>query len=110
MIVLRWPDGSGTAQRALATALPLAVAGAILCAPSPALAYVGPGAGFAFVSSLFVLVWTMALAVVTLATWPMRWAVQWIRGGRAAAAGRVGRVIVLGLDGQDPELTERFMD
>ena len=110
MIVLRWPDGSGTAQRALATALPLAVAGAILCAPSPALAYVGPGAGFAFVSSLFVLVWTMALGLLTLATWPLRLTVRWVRGGPPRPAGRVGRVIVLGLDGQDPELTERLMD
>ena len=107
---LQWPQGSGPAEHVLATALPLAVAGAVLCVPSPALAYVGPGAGFAFVSSLFVLVWTMALAVVTLATWPVRWAVQWARGGPAQVAGRVRRVIVLGLDGQDPELTERLMD
>ena len=86
------------------------VVGATLCIPAPALAYVGPGAGFAFVSSLFVLIWTLALALVTLATWPLRLAVRWIRGGRAPDAGRVRRVIVLGLDGQDPELTERFMN
>ena len=85
-------------------------AGAILCIPAPAFAYVGPGAGFAFVSSLFVLIWTMVLGLVTLATWPLRLAVQRLRGGRVRTAGRVGRVIVLGLDGQDPELTERLMD
>ena len=107
---LRWLHGSGTAERLPATALPLAVAGAILCAPSPALGYVGPGAGFAFVSSLFVLVWTMALGLLTLATWPLRLTVQWLHGGPPRPAGRVRRVIVLGLDGQDPELTERLMD
>ena len=82
----------------------------MLCSPSPALAYVGPGAGFAFVSSLFVLVWTMALGLLTLATLPIRWVVQRVRGVRAGVAGRVRRVVVLGLDGQDPELTERLMD
>ena len=98
------------APRRLFAASILLTAGALVCVPAPALAYVGPGAGFAFVSSLFVLVWTMALAAVTLATWPLRLAVQRVRRGRAPAAGRVGRVVVLGLDGQDPELTERFMD
>ena len=103
------PGRPWTAGLPLASCFLLA-AGAILCGPAPALAYVGPGAGFAFVSSLFVLLWTMALAVLTLATWPIRLAVQRVRGGRAPAAGRVRRVILLGLDGQDPELTERLMD
>ena len=88
----------------------LLTAGAILCAPAPALAYVGPGAGFAFVSSLFVLLWTMALGMLTLATWPLRLAVEWVRASRGGTRGCVRRVVVLGLDGQDPELTERFMD
>ncbi len=88
----------------------LLAAGALVCIPAPAFAYVGPGAGFAFVSSLFVLIWTLALGLATLATWPLRLAVHWIRGGRTRAAGRVRRVIVLGLDGQDPDLTERFMN
>ena len=90
--------------------LTVLIAGAILCTPSPAFAYVGPGAGFAFVTSAFVLLWTMALGMLTLATWPLRLAVQWARRERASAAARVRRVVVLGLDGQDPELTERLMD
>ena len=84
--------------------------GGLLSAPTTAEAYVGPGAGFAFVSSLFILLATMVLAVVTLLTWPIRLAVQKVRGNRALAASRVKRVIVLGLDGQDPELTEQLMD
>ena len=86
-----------------------ALAAAHLAAPGAADADVGPGAGFAFVSSLFILVATMVLAVVTLLTWPIRLAVQKVRGSRALAASRVKRVIVLGLDGQDPELTEALM-
>ena len=88
----------------------LLAAAATLGAASPALAYVGPGAGFAFVSSLFIVLMTMALAVMTLLTWPIRLAVQRFRGRRAMSASRVRRVIVLGLDGQDPELTEQLMD
>ncbi|MDP7693434.1 MAG: alkaline phosphatase family protein, partial [Vicinamibacterales bacterium] len=84
--------------------------GGLLFAPTPAQAYVGPGAGFAFVSSLFILLFTMVLAVVTLLTWPIRLAIQKVRGNRALAASRVKRVIVLGLDGQDPELTEQLME
>lgn len=91
-------------------AVGLVAAGAVVGAASPASAYVGPGAGFAFVSSLFILLATMALAVTTLLTWPVRLAVQRLRGRRAMAASRVRRVIVLGLDGQDPELTEQLMD
>ena len=83
---------------------------ALAWAPTPVEAYVGPGAGFAFVSSLFILLATMVLAVVTLLTWPIRLVVQKVRGSRALAASRVKRVIVLGLDGQDPELTEQLMN
>ena len=84
--------------------------GGLLTAPTPAEAYVGPGAGFAFVSSILILLFTMVMAVMTLLSWPIRVAVQKVRGNRALAASRVTRVIVLGLDGQDPELTEQLMD
>ena len=89
--------------------LAVVLAGLILLAPLPAAAYVGPGAGFAFVSSLFIIIFTTFLAILTLLTWPIRWAIQKIRGSQALAAARVKRVVVLGLDGQDPELTEKYM-
>lgn len=78
--------------------------------PSVAQAYVGPGAGFAFVSSFFILFVTFLLAILTLLTWPIRWVFQTIRGRKALARSRVKRVIILGLDGQDPELTQKFLD
>ena len=40
----------------------------MLFAPLPAAAYVGPGAGFAFVSSLFIIIFTTFLAILTLLT------------------------------------------
>lgn len=80
-----------------------------LLAPQAAQAYVGPGAGFAFVSSIFIIIFTTFLAFLTLLTWPIRWLVQRVRGNHALAAARVRRVVVLGLDGQDPELTAQYM-
>ena len=72
-------------------------------------AYIGPGAGIAFVSSFLIVLATLALAMVTLLTWPFRWVLQTFRGRKALAKSRVERVVVLGLDGQDPELTDQFL-
>ena len=75
---------------------------------SPAAAYVGPGAGFAFVS-IFSLLWvSLLLSVAGLLLWPIRWLVRLIVR-RARARPRVKRLVIVGLDGQDPELTEQFM-
>jgi predicted AlkP superfamily phosphohydrolase/phosphomutase len=80
-----------------------------LALPTNAHAYIGPGAGFAFVSSFFILFLTMALAFIALLTWPARWLIQSIRGRKALAKARVRQVVILGLDGQDPDLTDQFL-
>lgn len=49
------------------------------------------------------------MAFFTLLTWPIRWIFQTIRSRRAMAHARVQHVVILGLDGQDPELTDQFM-
>ena len=74
-------------------------------------AYVGPGAGFVFVSSFLVLILTFVLAVFYLVSWPLRFALKPLfrkRRSRRKATG-IRRVIVVGLDGLDPRLSERFM-
>ena len=83
---------------------------AFLLTTVPAEAYIGPGAGVAFVSSFLVVLITLFLALFTLLTWPIRWAIQTLRGRTALRKSRVRRVIVLGLDGQDPNLTEKLME
>ena len=83
---------------------------AILLAPASVNAYIGPGAGIAFVSSFMVVLTTIFLAFVTLLTWPFRWFIRLVRGRTALRKSRVKRVIVVGLDGQDPRLTRQFMD
>jgi len=75
----------------------------------PLSAYIGPGAGFAFLSSFFVLFLTFLLAVFSLLLWPFRALWKLIRGRKAFRGSRVDRVVIVGLDGMAPELAEKFM-
>jgi predicted AlkP superfamily phosphohydrolase/phosphomutase len=81
----------------------------LLLAPVRADAYVGPGAGIAFVSSFLVVLTTFFLTLLTLLTWPVRTVLRTIRGKRALAKSRTEKVIIVGFDGMDPELTDKFM-
>ena len=74
-----------------------------------ALAYIGPGAGFAFISSFFIFFLTGILAFVTILTWPVRAALLYFRRRKSLKNRKVKRVVVLGLDGFDPSLAQRFM-
>ncbi len=74
------------------------------------LAYIGPGAGFAFLGSFLTLVIAVIASVFSLLVWPFR--ILWLavtRKGRFGK-GQIKKVIFLGLDGLDPKLTERWME
>ena len=86
-----------------------ALAVALALGAEPAHAYIGPGAGFAFVGSLVVLLTTFALAIGILLTWPIRLLYRWIRVGDPYRAALAKRVVILGLDGMDPGLAVKFM-
>ena len=79
-----------------------------MAAEVPAEAYIGPGAGFALLSSFLVLFTTILIVIATLLVWPFRtlWRVM---TRRKAPRALIKRLIVVGLDGQDPVLTDRFM-
>src|SRR5262249_7932596 len=81
----------------------------VLIAPSPAHAYIGPGAGFALAGSFLAVFAAICSAVALLLTWPLRllWRVLFRR--RAPARSRVKRVVILGLDGLDYGLTEQLL-
>ena len=81
---------------------------AILIAASPADAYIGPGAGVALLSSFLVLLTTMVLVVFSLLVLPFRLLWRAITRKQRLRPW-VKRLIIVGLDGQDPQLTERFM-
>src|SRR3954452_22496270 len=77
-------------------------------APQPADAYVGPGAGFALLSSFLVLFTTTLAALASLLFWPFRMLWRRLRHGKPPRP-RIRRLVIVGLDGQDPGLTDRFM-
>lgn len=83
---------------------------AVLAIPLPAHAYVGPGAGFAFVSSLWALFVAFLYSAYAFVTWPFRHLYRMVRHRKAYREARYKRVIIIGFDGMDPELAERFMD
>ncbi|MBI4488589.1 MAG: alkaline phosphatase family protein [Deltaproteobacteria bacterium] len=72
-------------------------------------AYIGPGAGFAFLSSFFVLAVSFLLAIFSLLFWPFRWLARKLLRRRSKPQRQIDRVVILGLDGLDPRLTEQFM-
>ncbi|MGH9333807.1 MAG: alkaline phosphatase family protein, partial [Vicinamibacteria bacterium] len=80
----------------------------LLLSPAPAEAYIGPGAGFALLSSFLVVFTTIILAILSLLIWPFRMAWRFFRR-RSRSRPWVRRVIIVGFDGQDPKLTEKFM-
>ncbi len=84
-------------------------AGALLAFASPLAAYVGPGAGFAFLSSFLVLFLTFLMALFSFLSWPFRFLWKAVRGQRAYKKSPVHRLVILGLDGMEPTLAEKFM-
>ncbi len=82
----------------------------VLLVPGPAFAYVGPGAGFALLGSAFGLLLAFIAGAVSLLIWPFRSVFRFLRRRKALRRARVKRVIVIGLDGLDPVLAERWMD
>jgi predicted AlkP superfamily phosphohydrolase/phosphomutase len=75
----------------------------------PVFAYIGPGAGFAFLGSFLTLVLSVLATIASLLLWPFRMVRMAIRRQRGVRAARVKKLIFLGLDGLDAELTERWM-
>ena len=67
------------------------------------LGYIGPGAGFAAAGSVLVLLGTFLLAFGIILIWPLKAAFRLV-GGKSKAKAKVKRMVVVGLDGFDPDL------
>jgi predicted AlkP superfamily phosphohydrolase/phosphomutase len=80
----------------------------LLAFPEPAHAYIGPGAGFALLSSFLVLFTTIILAGLSLLILPFRFLLRLILR-KSRPKPWIERLIVVGFDGQDPKITERLM-
>jgi predicted AlkP superfamily phosphohydrolase/phosphomutase len=81
----------------------------MLLDPSPAHAYIGPGAGFALAGSFLAVFAAFFSALLLLLTWPMRLLGRALFGWRRTARSRFKRIVILGLDGLDYALTQRLL-
>ena len=77
--------------------------------PVAAHAYAGPGAGFAVLSSFWAIFVAFLYSFYALMTWPFRQLFRFLRRRNAYGKAVFERAIILGFDGMDPELAERFM-
>ncbi len=84
---------------------------AAICAVAlalPAEAYIGPGAGVALVGSFMVILGTLVLSFLVILALPFR--ILWRRlRYRRKEKPWIRRLVIVGLDGQEPKLTDRFM-
>jgi predicted AlkP superfamily phosphohydrolase/phosphomutase len=76
---------------------------------APFFAYIGPGAGFAFLGSFLSILGSFFLTLGSFLLWPVRTLRALILRERGFRKAKVRRIIFLGLDGLDPRLTERYM-
>ena len=74
---------------------------------APSFAYIGPGAGFAAMGSILILLAAVALGLLTLLALPFRLLPALLR---KAPKGMFRRVVIVGFDGMDPRRAERLMD
>ncbi len=72
-------------------------------------AYIGPGSGFAFISSFLTLIVGFFASLLSLLTWPFRMAWRTLRRRKGFRDAKVKKIIFLGLDGLDPGLTEHYI-
>jgi predicted AlkP superfamily phosphohydrolase/phosphomutase len=99
-------------RRKLMRALPAAIAiiGVVLLLPSRGEAYAGPGAGFAVLSSFWTLFVAFLYSLYAFFTWPFRHLVRLVRRRKAYGKAQIKRAVILGFDGMDPELAQRFIN
>ena len=86
----------------------LAAAALVLALPLAAQAYIGPGAGVALVGGFAVFFLTIIIAALSLLIWPFRTLYRVIRR-KSPPKPLAKRLIIVGFDGQDPRLTDRYL-
>jgi len=73
-------------------------------------AYVGPGAGFAFLGSFLFIFIAFFVAIFNFLTFPIRGLIRFIKKRKAMKNAKVKRTIVLGFDGMDYRLTGKLIE
>ena len=78
--------------------------------PAAAHAYAGPGAGFAVLSSFWAIFVAFLYSLYALIAWPIRQLFRFLRRRNAYGNAVFEQAVILGFDGMDPDLAERFMN
>jgi predicted AlkP superfamily phosphohydrolase/phosphomutase len=73
-------------------------------------AYVGPGAGFAFLGSFFFIFIAFIVAIFNFLTFPIRAFFRFFKRYKALKNARVKRIVILGFDGMDYRLTNKLIE
>src|ERR1700752_1430083 len=103
---LHWSTSRAERRRLLTY---LAILGIALLCPQRSHAYAGPGAGFAVLSSFWTLFVAFIYSVYAFLVWPFRQLFRLLRRRKAYGKAQIKRAVILGFDGMDPDLTERFI-
>ena len=82
----------------------------VLLCPLRSEAYAGPGAGFAVLSSFWTLFIAFLYSLYAFLTWPFRHLLRMSRRRKAYGNAKIRRAVILGFDGMDPELADRFIN
>ena len=108
---MKWPIAPAVRKPGLLNLVPVLVVviGLVLLFPVRSEAYAGPGAGFAVLSSFWTLFVAFLYSVYAFLTWPFRHVLRLLRRRKAYGKAQVTRAVILGFDGMDPELADRFM-
>src|SRR5438552_10527450 len=88
----------------------LVVIGLVLLFPTRSEAYAGPGAGFAVLSSFWTLFIAFLYSLYAVFTWPFRHLVRLVRRRKKYGKQQIKRAVIVGFDGMDRELAERFIN
>ena len=81
----------------------------VLLSPAQSHAYAGPGAGFAVLSSFWTLFVAFLYSAYAFLTWPLRHLLRLFRRRKSSGKAHIKRAVILGFDGMDPELAQRFI-
>ena len=105
---MKWHDRTSSAEPKR-IALWIVILGIVVLCPLQSHAYAGPGAGFAVLSSFWTLFVAFLYSVYAFFVWPFRQLLRLLRRRQAYGNAQIKRAVILGFDGMDPELTERFI-
>lgn len=105
---MKYPEFDSTKARRRVL-LCVAIAGVFLCSSRHCQAYAGPGAGFAVLSSLWTLLIAFLYSIYAFFSWPFRQLFRLFRRRKTYGKAQVKRAVIIGFDGMDPELADRFI-